>query len=195
MSSARLAQGAAAAGVFGKLASQGDFVTRRLPVDFVPAWDRRLQEGMRASRACLGADWLARYLQAPVWRFALAPGVCGQAAMAGVLLPSIDRVGRYFPLTLAAVQDPGLTSDAAPGTSAAWFDALAELGVAAMCGTLSVAALDAALESLGPPPCACPSSMEAGSMFWLGGLGMPPLLRRHHALPDAQSMGAMLVYA
>ena len=32
--------GARVTGVFGKLASQGDFVTRRLPADFVRAWDR-----------------------------------------------------------------------------------------------------------------------------------------------------------
>src|SRR5262249_20622931 len=38
----------------------------------------------------------------PVWRFFLSDGVVGSSAYAGVLLPSVDRVGRYFPLTIFA---------------------------------------------------------------------------------------------
>ncbi len=36
-----------------------------------------------------------------MWRFALSPGVCGNDVWAGVLIPSIDSVGRYFPFTIA----------------------------------------------------------------------------------------------
>ena len=187
--------GARVTGVFGKLASQGDFVTRRLPADFVRAWDRWLQEGMRASRAHLGADWLARYLEAPVWRFALAPRVCGQAAMTGVLLPGIDRVGRYFPLTLAAVTMPATCLAGLPAARVAWFDALADLGVAAMCGALSVADLELALDSLGPPPWDRGEPASDGATYWLAsGVGMTPQVWRHAALPAAGRTGAMLVH-
>jgi type VI secretion system protein ImpM len=31
------------------------------------------------------------------------PGLCGPGAVLGLWLPSVDRIGRYFPLTLAAV--------------------------------------------------------------------------------------------
>jgi type VI secretion system protein ImpM len=41
------------------------------------------------------------YLTFPVWRFLLPVGVLGSTAWTGVLMPSVDRVGRYFPLTLA----------------------------------------------------------------------------------------------
>ena len=44
-----------AAGFYGKLPSEGDFVTRRLPWEFTSAWDAWLQQGVHASRAALGA--------------------------------------------------------------------------------------------------------------------------------------------
>src|SRR6185295_11716490 len=54
-----------------------------------------------ASRRELGERWLDLFLKSPMWRFALAPGVCGESAWAGLLVPSVDKVGRYFPLTFA----------------------------------------------------------------------------------------------
>jgi type VI secretion system protein ImpM len=42
-------------------------------------------------------------MTAPIWRFSLAPGYAGPESVAGVMMPSVDRVGRQFPLTLAAV--------------------------------------------------------------------------------------------
>jgi type VI secretion system protein ImpM len=95
-------------GFFGKLPNLGDFVTRRLPVEFVQAWDRWLQESLAESRAQLGEAWLDTYLTSPLWRFVLTPGVAGQLGWAGVLMPSVDRVGRYFPLTLACPLEIGV---------------------------------------------------------------------------------------
>jgi len=94
------------AGFYGKLASRGDFVQRGLPQPFVQAWDSWLAAGLLASQQQLGEQWLQAYLVSPLWRFALAPGVCGPQAVVGVLMPSIDRVGRYFPLTVAQVLAP-----------------------------------------------------------------------------------------
>src|ERR1700733_5055101 len=88
------------AGFFGKLPSHGDFVRRRVADDFVAGWDAWLQSCLAQSRETLGDKWLDTYLTSPVWRFALAPAVCGAAAVAGILVPSVDRVGRYFPLTI-----------------------------------------------------------------------------------------------
>jgi type VI secretion system protein ImpM len=90
------------AGFFGKLVSHGDFVSRRLPESFMQVWDTWLRHGLHASRETLGAAWLETYLTSPVWRFALNAGVADESAWAGVLMPSVDRVGRHFPLTLAA---------------------------------------------------------------------------------------------
>ena len=88
-------------GFYGKVASRGDFIERNLPKDFQRSWDAWLSAGLQTSRQQLGEHWLDAYLTSPLWRFALAPGVCGSEAMTGVLMPSIDRVGRYFPLTIA----------------------------------------------------------------------------------------------
>ncbi len=89
-------------GFYGKLPSHGDFLRRRVSDAFVGVWDGWLQECLAASRASLGDRWLDIYLTSPVWRFACAAGVCGPSPVIGVMVPSVDRVGRYFPLTLAA---------------------------------------------------------------------------------------------
>ncbi len=90
-----------ATGFYGKLPAAGDFVSRRLPRSFLDPWDQWLQVVIAASRSRLADSWLDLYLTSPIWRFALAPGVCGPNGWAGVLMPSVDRVGRYFPMTIA----------------------------------------------------------------------------------------------
>lgn len=95
-------------GFFGKLPSHGDFLRRRVSDGFVGVWDGWLQECLTASRSALGDRWLDVYLTSPVWRFACSAGTCGPAPVIGVMAPSVDRVGRYFPLTLVA-ELPGQT--------------------------------------------------------------------------------------
>ena len=150
MSAGLLILGAGSPGIFGKLPWLGDFVTRRLPRSFVEPWDDWLQRGMAATRETLGDGWLDSFLTAPVWRFLLPAGSAGPA-MAGLLMPSVDRVGRYFPLTLASPldADPG---PEAPLLAAAWFDALERTALAALDDTTAPEAWEAAVEGLGPPP-------------------------------------------
>ena len=90
-------------GFFGKVPTRGDFVQRALPASFIAPWDRWLQAGIAGSQEILGDDWLDIYLTSPVWRFALSAELAGDLAVAGVLIPSVDGVGRYFPFTLACV--------------------------------------------------------------------------------------------
>ena len=89
------------AGWFGKLSMLGDFASRRLAPDLVQTCDRWLSAGMDTSRRQLGEAWMATYLSAPLWRFAWAPGVVDEQWWFGVLMPSSDNVGRYFPLVVA----------------------------------------------------------------------------------------------
>ncbi len=89
-------------GFFGKIPIHGDFVTRNLPRDFIDGWDEWLQRAIAESKSELGDAWLDTYLTSPIWRFVLVPGVCGEKGWAGILMPSVDRVGRYFPLTIAS---------------------------------------------------------------------------------------------
>jgi type VI secretion system protein ImpM len=89
-------------GFYGKLPSHGDFLRRRVSDAFIASWDAWLQECIAASRAALGSRWLDVYLTSPAWRFACAAGTFGATPMVGVMVPSVDRVGRYFHLALAA---------------------------------------------------------------------------------------------
>jgi type VI secretion system protein ImpM len=93
-------------GFYGKLPSHGDFIRRRVSDGFVGVWDAWLQEGLTASRSSLADRWLNVYLTSPVWRFACGRGTCGPAPIIGVMVPSVDRVGRYFPLTVVAELPP-----------------------------------------------------------------------------------------
>ncbi len=99
-------------GWHGKLPSLGDFASRRLDAAVVEGWDGWLAAGLQALRDADAVGWLPRYLASPSWRFVLMPGAWPGAraggpgdeaaaqAWAGVLMPSVDRVGRYFPFTL-----------------------------------------------------------------------------------------------
>ncbi|MGE5451948.1 MAG: type VI secretion system-associated protein TagF [Acidobacteriota bacterium] len=89
------------AGWYGKLPALGDFGGRRLPTEFVARCDAWLSQGIQTSQAQLGDRWLHTYLTAPIWRFAWSPGLAGSPWWIGVMMPSVDNVGRYFPLVVA----------------------------------------------------------------------------------------------
>lgn len=95
------------AGLYGKLPARGDFVLRHLGPEFVSAWDAWISGSIVASSKALGSTWLQRFLMAPPWRFALAPGIVGTSGWLGVMVTSADAVGRAFPLTVAAELPPG----------------------------------------------------------------------------------------
>jgi type VI secretion system protein ImpM len=119
-------------GFYGKLPCRGDFLQRRAPQDFVDVWDAWLQEVIHESRERLQDGWLAAYLTGPVWRFVLSAGVCGRGSYAGVLVPSVDRVGRYFPLTVIAhLADEECPLAIAGGTSE-WFESAESLVIDAL---------------------------------------------------------------
>lgn len=135
-------------GFYGKLPSHGDFVTRRLPRQFVEPWDAWLQAGLNASREQLGPDWLDCYLVSPVWQFVLSPGLCGNDAWAGLMMPSVDRVGRYFPLTLATRITDNLALDRFFDDNSDWFDALTDLALSSLDYPFDLQDFDAQLERL-----------------------------------------------
>ncbi|PDS75631.1 type VI secretion system-associated protein TagF [Rhizobium sp. L43] len=89
-------------GFFGKLPSHGDFVSMDLGRNLQSALDAWLQAGLQAAQQEFGEDWKRRFRLMPAWRFIVERGLWGPATVAGVLLPSLDRVGRSFPLVIAA---------------------------------------------------------------------------------------------
>ena len=147
------------AGFYGKLPGKGDFVTRRLPRTFIDVWDPWLQNAMGASRAALGETWLDTYLTSPLWRFVLSRGVCGPAPWTGVMMPSVDSVGRYFPLTLvsALAVDCNPFRVAGAVETSPWFKRAEELALSALDpAAFDMERFDAEVAGLGParPPAA-----------------------------------------
>ncbi len=116
-------------GFFGKIPSLGDFVQRDLPREFLDTWDDWLQRSVAESKAALGDTWLNVYLNSPIWRFVLLPGVCGERGWAGIMTPSVDRVGRYFPLTFAASLGDGVQPFQIIEDASGWFSAAETLAL------------------------------------------------------------------
>ena len=138
-------------GFFGKLPARGDFVGRRLDQAFRTGFDEWLQKSITVSKRQLGAAWMPAYLNTPIWRFVLGPNLCGAMPSLGVMMPSVDKVGRYFPLVLGA-QLPGCLS---PGTvfqtARAWFDAAEQLILTTLDDEFDLEAFDRAVLGLGVP--------------------------------------------
>lgn len=112
------------AGFYGKLPAKGDFLARGLPREFIDGWDDWLQTGMNDSRQALGENWLQTYLTSPLWRFVLPANTLGADAWAGVFMPSMDKVGRYFPI-MVAVQLPASSRPFVVAASCTnWFEAI-----------------------------------------------------------------------
>lgn len=141
-------------GWYGKLPTLGDFASRRLATDFIEAWDLWLGDCLLGLKEQLGDSWLQAYLDSPVWRFVLLPGALGDVqgqAMAGVLMASVDRVGRYFPLTLvqALPREPANAPELEALMS--WLHQLEDVAVDALQDDFSIDQLDQALALLPPP--------------------------------------------
>jgi len=137
-------------GFYGKLPMRGDFVTRGLTRHFIEPWDAWLQAALAESRRQLDQTWLDCYLTSPLWRFALSPGLCGEAAHAGVLMPSVDRVGRHFPLVLATplADDTNLLAL----TTADWFERAEQAALAGLDSDLELDQFAEGVQALGAPP-------------------------------------------
>lgn len=87
------------AGLFGKLPAKRDFVAANAPRRFLETWEAWLQAGVATSKQALGAGWAENYNRAPIWRYWLGADFCGEALI-GAFMPSVDGVGRAFPLTV-----------------------------------------------------------------------------------------------
>lgn len=148
-------------GWYGKLAMLGDFASRRLAPDWVAACDRWLAEGVLTSQRRLGGDWLARYLAAPAWRFAWAPGVIDERWWFGVLMPSCDNVGRYFPLLVAQPRALPPADRMALDHLDLWWERLVDVALATLAPGATLEAFEAALAALPPWPGALPAVIRA----------------------------------
>ena len=173
---------AVAVGFYGKLPSRGDFVRAGLPAGFVTPWDAWLQGVLPGSRTLLGGRWQPAWMEAPVWRFLLRAGECGPGAVLGLWMPSVDAVGRAFPLTIAAVFANGpavLAED--------WLDVAEACGRDALATDMDPAGLAAHLLS------APLEGADTGTPgWWTEGAPLVPAGRLPGGLPGAERFAAML---
>ena len=125
-------------GLFGKLPAHGDFIYRELPSGFMTVWDEWLQGYVGSSQEQLGDAWLDTYMTSPIWRFAFSEGVIDSNAWAGIFLPSVDRVGRYFPFSvvtrLPASTNPTDFLCSRPN----WYKAMEDAALDALNGKLKI---------------------------------------------------------
>ncbi len=205
-------------GVFGKIPTLGDFLRVGLPVSFVTRWDEWLQQEMSRARETLGSSWNDAYLSAPIWRFTLPAGAAGPRPVSGVLLPSVDRVGRQYPLTLAVVHS---APEPAPAhfSNTELFEQLEGLAIRTLDEEIDRAGLLAALEALSftvPTPMtqvgaafcfgattpktalasAYIAKMHAGAALWSTVLEDDARLLLSHGLPEGpQALGLFALSA
>ncbi|GAA0358836.1 type VI secretion system-associated protein TagF [Bowmanella denitrificans] len=173
-------------GFYGKLPGKGDFVRRALPNDMMLNWDNWLQSAMAHSRAELGSEWLNHYLVSPIWRFALSPGLLGSQGLAGILMPSVDSVGRHFPLTLAQPIAPNCDLTNLALQADQWFEQLEDLALYALSDTFSMSDFEQRMTRLAaPPPIKQPKAVSSveGRMGW------------HQDSPDGSEMVAQCLAA
>lgn len=137
-------------GIFGKLPAHGDFIHRNLPPGFVSVWDEWLQHYIASSQEELGDNWLNVYLTSPIWRFVLSEGVIDSHAWAGFMLPSVDRVGRYFPFSTITKIPSVINPLEFFATHAAWFDGTEELALQALNGDMIIDEYMDAISTLEP---------------------------------------------
>jgi type VI secretion system protein ImpM len=138
-------------GLFGKLPAKRDFIAIGAPRDFLRVWEPWVQGGVSASRQALGDNWQRAYLTAPIWRFWLGADLAG-TTIAGAFMPSMDGIGRYFPLTLFASADDG--ADIAPPEFDAqdgWYEPVEDFLLATLDRDATYEAIAAGLERLPPP--------------------------------------------
>jgi len=138
-------------GFYGKLPSHGDFISRNLPRTFIDPWDNWLQTVITASQEQLGEQWLDFFLVSPVWRFILSDGNCGESAWIGIIIPSVDRVGRYFPLTIASHINVSVKPIALIDECQYWFKQVEEIALDTLDDSYQLDDLEKKLKDISEP--------------------------------------------
>jgi type VI secretion system protein ImpM len=144
-----------AAAWYGKLPGTGDFASRRLDPDQLETLDAWLTDTMVALRARDPEGWLNAYLASPSWRFAwmadAAPAPFAGRVWIGVVMPSVDSVGRYFPLVFVCAVEPQPTRASEVEALTNWLERLDDLAAEALDQDWAIDRMEAALSNLGMP--------------------------------------------
>ena len=161
---------AAGFGAFGKMLDVGDFFRINVSGGFVRVWDNWIQQLLMEGQAQYGAGFDTHYMSAPLWRFTLPADKAGPSKIMGVFMPSVDRVGRRFPLTLILPLDT-------PGPAAldhlregALFERLEDIALSTLEDGMSKDRLEEDLQALEAPglKASVPLRQDGGAMVLTG---------------------------
>ena len=119
-------------GFYGRIPAVRGPVNINLPEQVSRGLGHWLQQCLSYDQPRLGQRWLPLYLACPPWRFMLSGGVLGPKVWAGVMIPSVDKEGHYYPFVVAhPLSDtavPTLFWVKQPG----WFNQLEQLALLAL---------------------------------------------------------------
>lgn len=173
-------------GLYGKLPAYGDFIFRNLNSTFINPWDEWLQHFISGSRQQLGDEWLNIYLSSPIWRFVISPGVLDNTMWAGFMMPSVDRVGRYFPVSVVKPFPASVNPVNFIVNQQNWFNQLETICLSALEGKIDADQLVAMMETVNVFP--RDSYQPTQNMFDMG-----PMLFGVNSSAD-NSLNSMLPY-
>lgn len=149
-------------GLYGKLPAKRDFIAIGAPRAFLRVWEPWMEKGMEESHALLpDADWKNLFGSAPIWRFWLGPSLCGEVIV-GAFMPSMDALGRLFPLTLIGLAENKSDVLAPPDIDRhdPWFERVEEFLLSTLAPDASFETTLEALADLGV--CAFANAAETG---------------------------------
>lgn len=107
-------------GFYGKIPARGDFVVSGVPPAVVDVLDGWMRACLAARRAAPEQSREPSWREVPAWYFF---ATVAEIQLGGIWLPSIDRVGRTFPLVL--VTDAG-------SAGVDWMDQAEAIGITAV---------------------------------------------------------------
>ena len=111
--------------VFGKLPAHGDFVARGLSAAEAAGLDDYLSASL--GDAAMLEDFDALYATAPAWRFVIE---LDGRPVCGVIAPSVDKVGRQFPVMAGVAASSGSLGLLADACEAHLYQTFADGGTA-----------------------------------------------------------------
>ncbi len=163
-----------AAGFFGKVPEQGDFVASRFDRGLREPLDRWAQAALAHCRRVRGERWKDAFLAMPPFRFVLGAHLVGGEPAIGVMVASVDRVGRPFPLFLSQRLSGHRGPTRLLARQQRWFEDAEALAVSARGSVLRLDDLDRRLTHLVPEPPAPDPALSAGreadrSFWWTEG--------------------------
>lgn len=107
--------------VYGKHPAKGDFVEQGVPANLRPQLEAWLDQVLAEARHGLGETWESVWRGARPVRFWLGEAIWGER-VCGVLVASLDKVGRRFPLVIFAYGEDVPSPVVAPDQG--WYAAL-----------------------------------------------------------------------